>query len=110
MLVGTNPVLSHQLWGFLASDPTKRLKEHRARGLKLITIDPRKTETSYYSSLAVQPFPGFDSHILASLIRLIIAEVWHDEAFCEQYVGAASMMKKIGRESCRERVVQYVKT
>src|SRR3546814_9580781 len=46
MLVGTNPVLSHQLLGFLASDPTKRLKEHRARGLKLITIDPRKTETS----------------------------------------------------------------
>src|SRR3546814_1719798 len=65
MLVGTNPVLSHQLLGFLASDPTKRLKEHRARGLILITVDPRKPIPSHYSSLVVQPFPGFDSHILA---------------------------------------------
>ena len=93
MLIGTNPVLSHQLLGFLASDPSRKLKEHRARGLKVITVDPRRTETSHYSDLAVQPYPGFDSAILASLIRLIIAEGWHDSEFCERYVGASSMAR-----------------
>ena len=33
MLIGTNPLLSHGLLGFLASDPTKRLKEAKAREL-----------------------------------------------------------------------------
>ena len=91
MLIGTNPVLSHQLLGFLASNPTRTLKEHRARGLKVITVDPRRTETSYYSDLAVQPYPGFDAAMLASLIRRILAEGWHDAEFCSRYVGDDSM-------------------
>lgn len=91
LLIGTNPLLSHGLLGFLASDPTKRLKEAKARGLKLITIDPRRTETAHFADVAIQPLPGHDPAILAALIRLILAEGWEDKAFCDLYVGAPAM-------------------
>ena len=91
MLMGTNPLLSHGLLGFLASDPTKRLKEAKAAGLKLIVIDPRRTETSYHANLLVQPYPGHDPAILAAVIRLILAEGWHDATFCARYVGDDAM-------------------
>lgn len=93
LLIGTNPLLSHGLLGFLASDPTKRLKEAKAKGLKLIVIDPRRTETAGFADLAVQPLPGNDPTILAGLIRLILKEGWEDKAFCDRYVGDASMQK-----------------
>ncbi len=91
LLIGTNPLLSHGLLGFLASDPTKRLKEAKARGLKLIVIDPRRTETAGFADLAIQPLPGNDPAILAGMIRIILAEGWEDREFCERYVGADAM-------------------
>lgn len=93
MLVGTNPLLSHGLLGMLASDPSRRLKEAKARGLKVIVIDPRHNETAKYADLSVQPYPGHDPAIMAALIRLILAEGWHDREFCERYVGNANMMR-----------------
>jgi anaerobic selenocysteine-containing dehydrogenase len=91
LLIGTNPLLSHGLLGFLASDPTRRLKAAKAQGLKLITIDPRHTETAHHADVAIQPYPGQDSAIVAGLIRLILAEGWEDGAFCARYVGDAAM-------------------
>ena len=93
LLIGTNPLLSHGLLGFLASDPTKRLKAAKAKGLKLIVIDPRRTETAGFADLAIQPLPGNDPAILAGLIRLILEQGWEDKAFCERYVGPDAMRR-----------------
>ena len=91
MLIGTNPLLSHGLLGMLASEPTNRLKAARAGGMKLIVIDPRRTETARHADVMLQPLPGKDPMILAGIIRLVLSENWQDQGFCARYVGAPAM-------------------
>jgi anaerobic selenocysteine-containing dehydrogenase len=91
LLFGANPLLSHGSLGFLQVDPVRKLKQARARGLKLIVVDPRRTETARNADLALQPYPGQDAAIAGGIIRLILEEGWHDYEFCENYVAAASL-------------------
>jgi anaerobic selenocysteine-containing dehydrogenase len=58
LLLGTNPLVSHQAYGLLLADPTRRLKAAKARGLRLICIDPRYTETARQADIYLQPVPG----------------------------------------------------
>jgi len=88
MLFGVNPFIAHSTMSVLGVDPVKRLKRAKQRGMKLIVVDPRRTETATQADLAFQPYPGEDAAIAAGLIRLILDESWHDAAFCEQYLGA----------------------
>ncbi|MDB5576296.1 MAG: nitrate reductase [Bradyrhizobium sp.] len=88
LLFGANPLLSHAVVGVMSSDPTRRLKKARARGLKLICVDPRRSETARQADLFLQPIPGQDAAIAAGLLRLILAEGWQDRSFCEENVGA----------------------
>ena len=91
LMFGANPLVSHSAVGFLQNDPVRRLKQRRAEGLKLIVVDPRNTETARNADLLLQPFPGEDAAIAGGLIRMILAEGWHDRDFCETYVGAERM-------------------
>jgi anaerobic selenocysteine-containing dehydrogenase len=91
MFIGANPLVSHGSLGFLQNDPVRSLKRAREKGLKLITIDPRKTETGNFADIALQPYPGQDAAIAGGLIRLILAEGWEDKDFCARFVGEANM-------------------
>ncbi|MET0545058.1 MAG: molybdopterin-dependent oxidoreductase [Caulobacterales bacterium] len=91
MMFGTNPLISHGAMGVLCVDPVKRLKEARARGLKLIVIDPRRTETAAFADAFLQPLPGHDTAIAAAMLRLILSEGWEDKDFCARFVGQDRM-------------------
>ena len=91
LFVGTNPLISHAALPVLGPDPTKRLKAAKQRGVKLIVVDPRKTETAHFADLFVQPLPGQDAAMLAGLLRIILDERWHDLEFCAAHIGAARM-------------------
>jgi len=80
LLVGANPLVS--MWnGIPPFNPAKRLHEARARGLKLIVIDPRVTETARKADLHLQCLPGYDVELLAAMLNVIADEGLYDRAF-----------------------------
>ena len=80
LLVGANPLVS--MWGGIPTfNPAKRLHEARARGLRLIVIDPRVTETARKADIHLQCLPGHDVELLAAMLNVIFAEGLHDSGF-----------------------------
>ncbi len=93
LMIGANPLVSLGAYMAISIDPVKRLREARARGMKLIVIDPRRSETAVHADLFIQPMPGHDAAILAALVRIILANNWHDAEFCERYVEGLDDMR-----------------
>jgi len=82
MLVGANPLVS--MWGGIpAFNPAKRLHEARRRGLKLIVIDPRVTESARKADIHLQCLPGHDVELLAAMLHVILDEGLQDATFIE---------------------------
>lgn len=88
MLIGLNPLVSTYSYPGSISfiNPLVRLREQRKRGLKLIVVDPRKTETAQYADLHLPVLPGEDPVLLAGMLRVILDEGRHDRAFCDRWV------------------------
>lgn len=93
LVVGHNPLVSISSNGFDTRNPLKRLKEAKERGMKLIVIDPRRTETAHFADVFLQPLPGEDCSILAGLLHIILAEGWHDREFCDRYAGGLEALR-----------------
>jgi anaerobic selenocysteine-containing dehydrogenase len=93
MIFGGNPLVAIAAFGFDAYNPLKKLKEFKARGSKLIIIDPRRTETARYADFFLQPRPGEDVTIAAAMIRLILSEGWEDRDFCTRYVDRLDSLR-----------------
>ena len=73
MLIGNNPVVS-MFGGIPPFNPWKRLRDAQARGLKLIVIDPRKSDVAKRADLFLQVKPGEDPTLLAGIIRVMFEE------------------------------------
>jgi anaerobic selenocysteine-containing dehydrogenase len=94
MAVGYNPLVSIQtLMGFPTLNPTKRLRQLKERGLKLIVIDPRRTETAAQADLHLQLVPGEDVTLAAALLNLILQRGWHDADFCAEHVQGLDALR-----------------
>jgi anaerobic selenocysteine-containing dehydrogenase len=91
MVIGGNPLVS--ITNLDLRNPMKRLKEAKARGFKLIVIDPRLTETAKFADIFLQPLPGEDCTILAGMIRIILERGWEDTAFCAQNAADLDLLK-----------------
>jgi anaerobic selenocysteine-containing dehydrogenase len=83
--VGTNPLVSLSTFNFDLQHPVLRMREAKARGLKLVVIDPRRTESARHADVFLQPLPGEDVTVLAGLLHLVFRHGWHDREFCERY-------------------------
>ncbi len=70
LLLGTNPVISQV--GGLGMNPARNLKRSRARGMKLVVVDPRRTDCATVADVHIQPRAGEDAAILACIIREIL--------------------------------------
>ena len=85
MLVGNNPLISMS-GGIPPADPGRRLREAKKRGMKLIVIDPRKTEVARFADVYLQPRAGEDPTLLAAMLHVVIRENLHDESFVREHV------------------------
>lgn len=85
LYAGNNPLVSVAAPG-LMHNPVKTLKEAKARGMKLIVIDPRETETARFADIHLRPMPGCDAILAAGLLNIILSNNWHDAQFCARFV------------------------
>jgi len=86
MFVGTNPLVSLSTFNFVLQHPVKAIHDFKTRGGKVIVIDPRSTETARHADIFLQPYPGEDVTLLASMLHVILSQGWHDAEFCARWV------------------------
>ena len=68
VLIGANPIISKQ---YLTVNPGATMKRLKKNGMKLIVIDPRRTETSRHADCYLPCIPGEDPALLAGLLHLL---------------------------------------
>lgn len=92
MLVGANPLVS--MWGGIPQfNPAKRLHDAKKDGLKLIVIDPRRSECGDKADIFIQPKPGEDPTILAAMVKVILDERLCDDDFVAEHVEGVEALK-----------------
>jgi anaerobic selenocysteine-containing dehydrogenase len=92
LLIGGNPFVALS-GGIPNPDPVRRAREARARGMQLLVIDPRRTETAAAADLHLQPVPGEDIAIVAALLHVILREGWQDAAFVAAHVAGVDELR-----------------
>ena len=87
LLVGTNPVVSTvtSYIGMPMTNLRVELRRLRARGLRLLVIDPRRTETAALADIHLRPRPGTDAVVLGGMLRVIMSEARYDREFVDRF-------------------------
>ena len=101
LIVGCNTLISHYTpyGGIPPFSPRKALNKGLKDGIKMIVIDPRKTEVARKAHIHLQARPGEDPTVLCGIVKVILDENLFDAEFCEQYVD--------GLEELREAVAKF---
>ena len=95
MMIGNNPLTSHYAWqgSVPPFSPSRRLRDAKARGLKLICIDPRRTMVAQLADIHLQVRPGEDATLLAAMLKVILDEGLHDREFCAAHVAGLDELR-----------------
>ena len=88
LAIGYNPMVSSfsPYGGLQGTDPFATLRARKAEGLKVIVIDPRRTELASQADIHLQVKPGEDPALIAAMLNVILSESLHDEAFCDRWI------------------------
>jgi anaerobic selenocysteine-containing dehydrogenase len=93
MVWGANPVHSHPPRG------EEIVRARRKRNVKLIVIDPRRTELAAMADIWLQIRPGTDLALALGMINIIIGEGLYDKDFVDKWCH--------GFEELRRHVCEY---
>ncbi len=95
LVVGNNAIISHYgpPGGVSPFSPSRKLQDARARGMKLVVIDPRETEVARHADLHLAVKPGEDVALLSAIINVILSEGRFDQAFCQQHVDGLDELR-----------------
>ena len=93
MEVGVNSAVSHYSSTIPMTAPQNALRDAKRRGMKLIVVDPRRTETARHADLHLQIKPGEDATLFAGMIHIVLDSGWHDVAFCARFVQSLDQLR-----------------
>jgi len=88
LLAGGNPLVTHQGTPFALAEcgaPARAFEAAKARGARVILVDPRRTETARFADLLIQPLPGHDAEIFAAIAHILLRDGTYDSAFVERW-------------------------
>jgi anaerobic selenocysteine-containing dehydrogenase len=92
MFIGTNPIVS--MWGGLTvTDPVRSIRDARRRGMRVIVVDPRRTELAALADVHLRPRPGEDAALLAGLIRAVLASGRYDADFVAEHASGVERLR-----------------
>ena len=109
MFVGNNPLVSHYSpsGGLPPFSPSRRLRDAKARGLKVIVADPRESDIGSLADIYLQVKPGEDPALLGGMLHVIIKEGLYDRNFVAAHVDGfdalADAVKDYTPEAAAER-------
>ena len=76
IIIGANPTEGHPVVG-------ARIKQATMRGLRLVTIDPRRIELADYGVLHLAPRPGTNAAVMLGLSHIVRRDGLVDQAFID---------------------------
>jgi len=88
VIVGNNPVVSHQTYPFAAGEsgaPARSLVSAKTRGARIVVVDPRRTETARLADLFIQPLPGHDAALFAAVAHVLLRDGTYNRDFCSRF-------------------------
>ena len=94
MAIGYNPMVSSYgpIGGLQGTNPFVVMRRRKAEGMKLIVVDPRRTELASFADIHLQIRPGRDATLLAGMIRIVLDEGLQDHEFCERWISQLAEM------------------
>jgi anaerobic selenocysteine-containing dehydrogenase len=106
LVLGANPFASN---GSLmtAPDVPGRLRALRARGGRLVVVDPRRTKTAEEADEHIAIRPGADALFLLALVHVLFAEHLVDLGTVGDHVDGVDAVRAAASEFAPERVAGY---
>ncbi len=103
LILGANPFVSN---GSLATAPDwpGRLEALRARGGRLVVVDPRRSRTAEAADEYVAIRPGTDAHLLMGLVHVLFADGVADPGPVRAHVRGVETVERLARPFSPEAV------
>jgi formate dehydrogenase major subunit len=96
IVIGANPTEAHPVAG-------ARIKQAAMRGMKLVTIDPRRIELADYGVLHLSPRPGTNAAVMLGLAHVVVRDALVDQDFLDRRTeGFAAVEELIADYTPRE--------
>ncbi len=105
VIVGANPAVSK--WSFLqVANPVERIREIQQRGGKVITVDPRRTETAQRASQHVFIRPNTDVFFYLAFLHEVVRRGAVDHALVAEHMRGYDEVVAVARHWTPERAAE----
>jgi anaerobic selenocysteine-containing dehydrogenase len=92
---GTNPVNSNRFSGYASYNGFNRIIDQaKKRGVKIVVIDPVRSETASLADLWIRPNIATDSALGLAMLHTIVEEKLYDKEFTDQWVVGIDQIKE----------------